>query len=61
MYVDSALSMHEVTKRKHKEGNAGAFTSFIDVESSNVIVVVDVVRDERGSLENVKNVVGGCG
>ena len=52
MSVDmySALSMHEVTKRKYKEGNVSTFTPFVDVKSSNVIVIVDVVRNEKGSL-----------
>ena len=59
--VNSALSMHEVTKRKHKEGNVGAFTPFVDVKSSDVTMIVDVVRNEKGSLENVKDVTGGCG
>ena len=43
MDVDCAFDMHKVTKRKDKEGDVGAFASFIDVKSSDVRVVVSVV------------------
>ena len=59
--VNCALSMHEVTKRKDKEGNVSTFAPFVDVKSSDVIVIVDVVRNEKGCLENVKDVTGRCG
>ncbi len=38
-----ALSVHESAKRKDKEGDVGAFASFIDVKPSDVGVVVDIV------------------
>ena len=41
--VDCAFDMHEVTKRKDKEGDVGAFASFIDVKPSDVRVVVNIV------------------
>ena len=41
--VNCAFHMHEATKRKDKEGDVGAFASFIDVKSSDVRVVVSVV------------------
>ena len=41
--VDCAFDMHKVTKRKDKEGDVGAFASFIDVKPSDVGVVVDIV------------------
>ena len=56
-----ALSMHESAKRKDKEGNIGAFAPFVDVKSPDVTVVVDVMRNEEGSLESVEDVTGGCG
>ena len=57
----SALSMHEVSERKNKEGNVGAFAPFVDVKSSDVTVVVDVMRNEECCLESVKDVARGCG
>ena len=56
--VNCALSVHEVTKRKD---NVSTFAPFVDVKSSDVIVIVDVVRNEKGCLENVKDVTGRCG
>ena len=59
MCVDmyGALPMHEGAECKNKESYVGAATSFVDVKSSDVFVVVDVVRDERCSYEDVENVV----
>ena len=61
--VNCALLVHEVTKRKDKEGNVGAFASFVDMKSSNVRVIVDVVRNEKSCLENLHDVTvrRGCG
>ena len=59
--VNCALLVHEVTKRKDKEGNIGAFAPFVDMKSSNAMVIVDVVRNEKGCLENAKDVTGRCG
>ena len=42
-----ALPMHEGAECKHKESNVGTASTFVDVESSDVFVVVDVVCDER--------------
>ena len=61
MNMYCALSMHESTKRKYKEGNVGAFAPFVNVKSSDVAVVVDVMGYEEGSLESVEDVSGGCG
>ena len=52
-----ALPMHEGAECENKESCVGAVSSFVDVESSDVFVVVDVMRDERCSNENVENVV----
>ena len=41
--VNCALHMHKVTKSKDKEGDVGAFASFIDVKPSDVGVVVNIV------------------
>ena len=41
--VDCAFVMHKVSKRKDKEGDVGAFASFIDVKPSDVGVVVNIV------------------
>ena len=57
----SALSMHDMSKRKNKESNVGAFAPFVDVKSSDVTVVVDVMRNEGGCLESVKDVARRCG
>ena len=57
----SALSMHEVSERKSKEGNVGAFAPLVDVESPDVTVVVDVMRNEESSLKRVKYVTRWCG
>ena len=56
-----ALAMHESAKCKDEEGNVGALATFVNVKPSDVIVVVDVVRDEKCSLKNVENVFGGGG
>ena len=52
-----ALPMHEGAECKNQESYVGTVSSFVDVESSDVFVVVDVVRDERCSNENVETVV----
>ena len=52
-----ALPMHEGAECKHKENYVGTASTFVDVKSSDVFVVVDVVRDERCSYEDVENVV----
>ena len=59
--VNCALPLHEVTKRKDKEGNVGAFAPFVDVKSSDVTVVVDVMRNEECCLKSVKDVARWCG
>ena len=59
--MHSALSMHEVSERKNKECNVGAFAPFVEVESSNVTVVVDVMRNEEFCLKSVKDVARWCG
>ena len=50
MNVNCAMSMHEVPEREDEQGNVGAFASFINVKSSDVVVVVDIVRYEEGCL-----------
>ena len=57
MNVTGALPMHEGAECKDKESYVGTASSFVDVKSSDVFVVVDVVRDERCSYEDVENVV----
>ena len=57
----SALSMHEVSERKNKEGNVGAFAPVVDVESPDVTVVVDVMRNEECCLKSVKDIARRCG
>ena len=59
--VNRTLLVHEVTKRKYKEGDVGAFAPFVDMKSSNVMVIVDVVRNEKGCLKDAKDVTGRCG
>ena len=56
-----ALAMHESAKCKDEEGNVGALATFVNVKPSDVAVVVDVVSNEKCSLENVENVFGGGG
>ena len=50
MNMYCALSMHELFKCKNEEGNVGASAPFINVKSSDVVMVVDVVRYEEGCL-----------
>ena len=57
MEMNGALPMHESAERKNKESNVGAAAALIDVESSDVLVVVDLVPDEGCSYKGVENVV----
>ena len=59
MNMNGALPVHESSKCKYEESYIGALSSFVDVESSDVGVVVDVVRNEKCSLKDVENVLGG--
>ena len=56
-----ALAMHESAKCKDEEGNVGALATFVNVEPSDMAVVVDVMSNEECSLENMENVFGGGG
>ena len=55
--VYCTLTMHKYSKRKGPESNIGALAAFINVQSFNVVVVVDVVRYEECGLENVEDVL----
>ena len=57
--MNGALPVHEGSECKYEESYVGALSSFVDVESSDVGVVVDVVRNEKCSLTDVENVLGG--
>ena len=57
--MNGALPVHEGSECKYEESYVGALSSFVDVESSDVGVVVDVVRNEKHSLKDVENVLGG--
>ena len=57
MDMYGALPIHESAECKNEESYVGAASSFVDVKSSDVFVVVDVVRHERCSYEDVENVV----
>ena len=57
--MNGTLSMQKGAERENKESNITAFAAFVDVEPSDVIVVVDVVRDEECSLKNVEDVFRG--
>ena len=57
--MNGALPVHEGSECKYEESYVGALSSFVDVESSDVGVVVDVVRNEKCGLEDVENVLGG--
>ena len=57
MDMNGALPVHESAERKNKESNVGAAAALIDVESSDVLVVVDVVADEGRSYEGVEDIV----
>ena len=59
--MNGALPVHESSKCKYEESYIGALSSFVDVESSNVGVVIDVVRNQKCSLEDVENVHGSGG
>ena len=56
MNMYGTLSMQKGAERENKESNISALAAFVDVEPSDVIVVVDVVRDEECSLNNVEDV-----
>ena len=56
MDVYCTLLMHVMSKSKDKEGNVCGFASFINVESTNVRVIVDVVSDEIRGLKYASNV-----
>ena len=58
-----ALSVHESPECEDEEGNVGTLTTLVNVESSNVSGVVDVVRDEKCGLKDVEDIIGsgGCG
>ena len=57
--VYCALAVHESAKRKDEEGNVGALAPFVNVEPSDMAVVVDVMSNEESSLESMENVSGG--
>ena len=57
--MNGALPVHEGSECKYEESYVGALSSFVDVESSDVGVVVDVVRNQKCGLEDVENVFGG--
>ena len=59
--VYCASSVHEKAKCKDKEGNVGTLAPFVNVEPSDLAVVVDVMSNEESSLESMENVSGGCG
>ena len=49
--VNCALLVHEMSKSKDKKGNVCGFASFVDMESPDVRVIVDVVGYEKRGLE----------
>ena len=55
--MNGALPVHKGAERKYKEGNVSAATTFINVEPSDVFVVVDVMTNERRSNEGVEDVI----
>ena len=55
--MNGALPVHEGSECKYEESYVGALSSFVDVESSDVGVVVDVVRNEKCGLKDVENVL----
>ena len=59
--VNCTLFVHVVSKGKDKESNVGGPAPFVDVESSDVTVVVDVMRNEECCLKSVKDVARWCG
>ena len=61
MNMNCALFMHKMPEREDKQSNVSAFASFVNVSSANAIVIVDVMRNEKGSLEDVKDIVWVCG
>ncbi len=55
--MNGALPVHESAERKNKKSNVGTAAALIDVESSDVLVVVDVVTDEGRSYEGVEDII----
>ena len=56
MDVYCTLLMHVMSKGKDKEGNVCGLASFINVESANVRMVVDVVGNDIRGLKYASNV-----
>ena len=55
--MNGALPVHKGAERKYKEGNVSAATTFINVEPSDVFVVVDVMTNERRCNEGVEDII----
>ena len=55
--MNGALPVHESAECKNKESNVGAAAALIDVKSSDMLVVVDVVADEGRSYEGVEDII----
>ena len=55
--MNGALPMHESAECENKESNVGTATALVDVKSSDVLVVVDVVSDEGCSYKGEEDVV----
>ena len=56
--VSCALAVHESAKCKDEEGNVGALATLVNVQTSDAIVIVDVVCYEVGCLKDVNHVFG---
>ena len=61
MDMNRTLLVHVVSESKDKKGNVRGLTSFVNVKSSDVRVVVDVMRNEKGGLKCASDITESSG
>ena len=57
MDMNGALPVHESAERENKESNVGAVAALVNVKSSDVFEVIDVMADEGRSYEGVEDII----
>ena len=61
MDMNRTLLVHVVSESKDKKGNVRGLTSFVNVKSSDVGVVVDIMRNEKGGLKCASDITESSG
>ena len=59
VYVYGTVTSHEGAESESEEGDVGAIATLINVNPSDVFMVINVLCNEKSGLENVENVLGG--